>query len=500
MSPAPYPRVASLKSAEAFRAHLDRSGIPIAFDDELAPAGESPLGEVLDLPRVRVGNRFCILPMEGWDGTRDGEPSDLTRRRWRNFGISGAKLMWGGEAVAVRRDGRANPHQLLMNARTQPAIAALREELVAAHRDRFGPNADGDLYVGLQLTHSGRYARPEVYDRPAPIAACPNPILDRRFPGGVRVFEDEELDRLVDDFVAAARLARDAGFSFVDVKACHGYLGHELLGARTGADPTAAPSRTARASCGGSSTRSAPMSPGSRSRSASRSSTRPRTASARPIRSASPSPCPPPRPAALGAVHGSGAGFPRSAQLLPGFGLLHSDADMDAALDDARAVLRLLESMGVAWICVTAGSPYYNPHVQRPAIFPPLDGYEPPEDPLRGVWRQIEATAMLKRDFPNLVFVGSAYSYLQEWLPHVGQHNVREGLCDFVGLGRIALSYPGLPADVLSGAPLKRALFCRTFSDCTTGPRMGLVSGCYPLDTFYAARPEAIQVRNGRIR
>jgi hypothetical protein len=97
-----------------------------------------------------------------------------------------------------------------------------------------------------------------------------------------------------------------------------------------------------------------------------------------------------------------------------------------------------------------------------------------------------------------MALVGSAYSYLQEWLPHVGQHNVREGFCDFVGLGRIALSYPDLPADLLSGAPLKRARFCRTFSDCTTGPRLGLVSGCYPLDRFYAGRPEAIQIRDLR--
>jgi 2,4-dienoyl-CoA reductase-like NADH-dependent reductase (Old Yellow Enzyme family) len=183
----------------------------------------------------------------------------------------------------------------------------------------------------------------------------------------------------------------------------------------------------------------------------------------------------------------------------PGFGMLGSDADIDAALEDARAVLRMLEGVGVRWICVTAGSPYYNPHVQRPALFPPLDGYEPPEDPLRGVWRQIAATAMLKRDFPNLVFVGSAYSYLQEWLPHVAQRNVREKQCDCVGLGRIALSYPDLPADILSGAALKRAAFCRTFSDCTTGPRIGLVSGCYPLDPFYAQRPEAIQIRDRRV-
>jgi 2,4-dienoyl-CoA reductase-like NADH-dependent reductase (Old Yellow Enzyme family) len=183
---------------------------------------------------------------------------------------------------------------------------------------------------------------------------------------------------------------------------------------------------------------------------------------------------------------------------LPGFGVLEGDDLIDRALDDARAVLKMLEALGVRWICVSAGSPYYNPHVQRPALFPPLDGYEPPEDPLRGVWRQIEATAILKREFPRMVFVGSAYSYLQEWLPHVAQHNVREGLCDFVGLGRIALSYPDLPADVFAGLPLKRASFCRTFSDCTTGPRLGLVSGCYPLDSFYAARPEAIQVRDVR--
>jgi NADPH2 dehydrogenase len=178
--------------------------------------------------------------------------------------------------------------------------------------------------------------------------------------------------------------------------------------------------------------------------------------------------------------------------------VVSQDDELDAALDDARAVLRMLDSLGVRWICVTAGSPYYNPHVQRPALFPPLDGYEPPEDPLRGVWRQIQATAILKRDFPQMAFVGSAYSYLQEWLPHVAQHCVREGLCDLVGLGRIALSYPDLPADLLAGAALKRHAFCRTFSDCTTGPRMGLVSGCYPLDPFYAGRPEAVQIRTVR--
>ena len=475
--------MASLKTADALRTHLERSGIPLAFDETLVPPERSPLARAIEVNGVRVGNRFCVLPMEGWDGTRDGEPSDLTRRRWRHFGSSGAKLMWGGEAVAVRHDGRANPNQLMMSPRTVGAIASLREELVAAHRERFGSNADADLYIGLQLTHSGRYARPDVYDRPAPLAACAHPLLDRRFAAGVRVLTDGELDALVDDFAAAARLARDAGFRFVDVKACHGYLGHELLGGRTRGGPYGGPleNRTrflqrviaaVRADGDGLEI-----------------GVRLSVFDTVPYRRRQRDHVGEPETTAVG---------PRALDGVPGFGLVASDEDLDAALDDARGVLRLLESLDVRWICVTAGSPYYNPHVQRPALFPPLDGYEPPEDPLRGVWRQIRAAAILKREFPRMVFVGSAYSYLQEWLPHVAQHNVREGLCDFVGLGRIVLSYPDLPADILRGAPLKRASFCRTFSDCTTGPRLGLASGCYPLDSFYAVRPEAARIRDVR--
>ena len=127
---------------------------------------------------------------------------------------------------------------------------------------------------------------------------------------------------------------------------------------------------------------------------------------------------------------------------------------MDEALGESRAFLRLLHGLGIRWACVSAGSPYYNPHLQRPALFPPSDGYLPPEDPLAGVARQIRATALLKKDFPDMVLVGSAYSYLQEWLPNVGQRVVREGQADFVGLGRMVLSYPEMPADVLAGRPL----------------------------------------------
>src|SRR6185312_15965480 len=160
------------------------------------------------------------------------------------------------------------------------------------------------------------------------------------------------------------------------------------------------------------------------------------------------------RPDATQSSNGKlGSGIPESHEaMIPyrwGFGVdaLHPT---ETDLTETIQFLALLEELGIRMVNITGGSPYYNPHIQRPALFPPIDGYQPPEDPLLGVARQIDATARLKAEFPGMVFVGSAYSYLQEWLPHVAQHSVRKGLTDFVGLGRVVLSYPELPADVLS--------------------------------------------------
>lgn len=473
MSEARYPRVAALRTPDAFERHLASAGIRLGFDRELATPAASPLAQPFEIDGVRVGNRFCVLPMEGWDGTLDGEPSDLTIRRWQNFGRSGAKLIWGGEAVAVRHDGRANPHQLTITPHTLPAIAALRKTLVDAHVERFGANADRNLYIGLQLTHSGRFSKPNRHERPEPMAGVANDVLDRRFTGQVRVLTDDEISRLTIDFVAAASLASEAGFDFVDVKHCHGYLGHELLGAheRPGRYGGTLENRTRfmRDVIDG-------------------------------IRTAAPRLAIAVRLSVFDLVphraSASGVGVPEvpAERYRHAFGLL-SDGDMPSALAEALSVIAMLKGRGVRWICVTAGSPYYCPHVQRPALFPPSDGYEPPEDPLHGVARQIDATARLKAAFPTMAVVGSGYTYLQEWLPNVAQFNVRKGLADFVGLGRMMLAYPDLAADVLSGAPLKRKSFCRTFSDCTTGPRMGLVSGCFPLDPFYLNHPDGARLR-----
>src|SRR5215475_9703 len=121
-----YLHLGSVHSVEAFQSHLRDYNISIPCDAEMIEGANSPLGKPIEFNGRRIGNRFAIHPMEGWDGTVDGRPTDLTERRWRNFGRSGAKLIWGGEAVAIRHDGRANPNQLLINDHTRDDLARLR--------------------------------------------------------------------------------------------------------------------------------------------------------------------------------------------------------------------------------------------------------------------------------------------------------------------------------------------------------------------------------------
>jgi len=462
----PIVKMRSLKTADALRGRLDELGLDLAFDPEVESGSRAPLARPLQVGQHRVGNRFAVLPMEGWDATRDGRPTELVRRRWRRFGAGGAKLIWGGEAVSVCREGRANPHQLLLCEETAEEIASLRGELVAAHERAH--DSSEDLLVGLQLTHSGRFARPE--GDPRPRIAYRHPQLDARVgvDSDASLLRDDELDELVETFVQAAGLAAQAGFDFVDLKHCHGYLGHELLSAvdRPGryGGSLAGRAQFARGVVAGIRARSPELGVGVRLS----------AFDFAPFRAGE-----------------NGTGVPEQLEGADrAFAFGGSPDGLGIDLTEPSAFLELLEEMGVGLICVTAGSPYYNPHIQRPAFYPPSDGYGSPEDPLVGVARLIRAAGELKRRHPALVFVGSGYSYLQEWLPHVAQRTVRDGLVDLVGIGRMALSYPELPADVLAGRPLDPRRICRTFSDCTTAPRAGLVSGCYPLDDRYRSHPD----------
>ncbi|MEZ6133739.1 MAG: NADH:flavin oxidoreductase [Pirellulaceae bacterium] len=477
-----YPKVAQIRSVTALHARLDELGWTIPCDEQLlsADAG-SPLAQPLKFGQMVIGNRWCIHPMEGWDANRDGSPSELTLRRWRRFGESGAKLIWGGEAAAVQPQGRANPNQTLATPANEVGLRTLLSVLRDEHLQQYG--TCDDLVVGLQLTHSGRFCKPNDHSRWEPRIAFHHPLLDAKFnisaDNQAVVLSDAELDSLADDYLVAAKLAHRIGFQFVDVKACHGYLLHELLSART------RPGKYGGDLAG-------------------------RSHLLRSVIERIRHECPGLEvgvrlsvfdmlPFQPGADCGEPASWESGRDYDYGFGVNPANP-LQIDLGEPIELISMLQQAGVAMVNLTCGSPYYNPHIQRPAIFPPSDGYQPPEDPLVGVARHIQAVATVKQAFPQLPIVGSGYTYLQEFLPLVAQAAVRMGMVDSVGLGRMVLSYPTLPRDSLAGIAPVRKLVCRTFSDCTTGPRKGLVSGCYPLDQHYKSRPEREQLQAMKIR
>ncbi len=472
MSSLPILRLGSVKEVARFKQHLASLALEIPCDTDIITGPESPLRRPIVREKLRIGNRIAVQPMEGWDGTTDGYPSESTFRRWQHFGRSGAKLIWGGEAVAVSHEGRANPNQLLAADHTIASLARLRAVLVAEHVKATG-SEDG-LVIGLQLTHSGRFSRPNAHNRNEPRILYRHPLLDRRLqlPPDYPILTDADIARIVEDFHRASAIAWKLGFDFVDIKHCHGYLGHEFLSAHTreGNYGGSFENRTRflREVVQGIRSIAPGLHIGVR---LSAADTVPFTAD--------------PQRATSGKA---GPGVPADvSNLIPyrwGFGVNATTPTKEDLAEPIR-FLTLLEQLGVHLVNLTAGSPYYNPHIQRPALYPPSDGYQPPEDPLAGVARQMQMTRQLKQRFPNLIIVGSAYSYLQDFLPYVAQAAIREGWTDCVGIGRIVLSYPEFLWDASEGKPIQHKRICRTFSDCTTAPRNGLPSGCYPLDPYY---------------
>ena len=462
------------RTPDAFRAHIASLGLDFDCDATLTQGG--PLAQPLRVAGRTLDNRFCAHPMEGWDGTEHGAPTELTLRRWRRFGRSGAALVWGGEAFAVREDGKANPRQLCLHADSERDLAQLLDELREGRKE-VGLDPDSAL-VGLQLTHSGRFSRPQGPF--APKIAQRHAILEQRYPlpAETEPLTDGELEAIGERYVEAAIVAQRAGFAFVDVKACHGYLLHEVLACKT-----------RNGSYGGPTVRE-------RMRLFERI--------VRAIQSACPSLAIGVRLSAadLGAFHKDPATGRGVRTELAGFDTARhtfnwiEDADAQQLdLSESTEFFTRCSELGIELGNVTLGSPYWNPHLQRPAAYPPSDGYMPPDDPLRFVATHLRATRQLAHAVPKVAFAGTGYTYLQEWLPHTAQWAVARGDAAFCGLGRMLLSYPELPHDMLAGRPMQTKMLCRTFSDCTTAPRNGMVSGCFPLDPHYKAMPEAERLK-----
>lgn len=451
------------KSIDDLRADIEQRELDVPLSTDF-----TPLAGPISIGPLRAGNRLVIHPMEGCDGTLDGHPDELTYRRYERFGAGGAKLIWG-EATAVVEEGRANPRQLWLHEGTAASFAQMLEGCRRAHRETFG--SDDDLVVGLQLTHSGRYC----YRRP--LLAFHDPLLDplivadretgKTVDATYPLLDDDALRRIEDDYVAAARLAFRVGFDFVDLKQCHRYLLSELLAAKTRPGPY-----------GGS--------------------FEDRTRLVRNV---------------IERIHGEVPGAVVCTRIsaydgipfwpdpetkigrpvayeLPvrsAFGVSENDPFAED-LEEPKRLVALLQNLGVPLVNISMGNPYANPHVVRPADYPPVDGYEAPEHPLEGVARHFRIAGEIQKAFPEMVVVGGGYSWLQGFVGHAAAANVGAGKVQMVGVGRAALPYPDFARAILEGGNFDARRVCRTFSYCTAlmrakhNPLGQFATGCPPFD------------------
>lgn len=434
----------------ADRAVLEREvcdlDLPIRFEPDIRMSlTPLPIG-----PR-KAGNRFVIHPMEGCDGTLGGAPDELTFRRWARFGGGGAKLLWG-EAVAIDPDARANTRQLLLSEENLPAL----ERMIALARSEHG--AASDFLVGLQLTHSGRWSYP------TPLVMFHDPALRNNG----RIITDDELDRLQDLYVHATLRARDIGVDFIDIKQCHRYLLSEMLAAKT------RPGKY-----GGSLE--------NRTRFVREVLVRLRTEAPDLI---------------LGSRMNFFDGVPYRKNPATGIGEpLPGATENYLGVDEAVAALRVFRDAGLQLVNVTAGCPYFNPHVGRPADKEPPDGYGAPEAGLAGVARHFRLAEAAQRACPDLPVVGTGYSYLRQYAVEAGEANLRDGRVSLVGMGRGAIAYPDFARDVR----MDKKKVCITVSYCTTlmrakGNELGqYAAGCAPRDPVYAKLLQEIQKREKRL-
>ena len=387
----------------------------------------------------------------------------------------------------MRHDGRANPHQLLITDATWEHVARLREALRRGAR-RALRQRRGRRPRGRPAAHAlGPLLAPERLGPPGAAVRLPPPAARRAFP--------------------ARRPGADATRSSTGwwTTSCARRCWRSAPASTSWTSSTA--TATSATSCWRRATRERPLRRQPREPHALRCARSSRASGPRRRGCASACACRPStcRPFRKGAT---GRGVPEREprrlrlRLRPA-----STGDMDEALGRCtRAARAAARDSASRWMCITAGSPYYNPHVQRPALFPPSDGYLPPEDPLRrrGAPDRRDRARSRPRS-PTWCFVGSAYSYLQEWLPNVGAGAwSRDGAR---GLRRTRPHGALVPraAGRRAGRPAARpqAGICRTFSDCTTAPRNGAAVRLLPArsrSTPTVRRPRELKAVKAELR
>jgi 2,4-dienoyl-CoA reductase-like NADH-dependent reductase (Old Yellow Enzyme family) len=435
---APHERFA-FRGSDKLLAKAGDLGLDIPFSND-----PSSLFEPADMAGRTIPNRLAVLPMECADAGPDGTPSDWTFRRYEKYAAGGSGLIWV-EATAVRRDGLSNPRQLMLTDETEDAFRKLVGRMRNAAAEKWGPGHMPLLI--LQLTHSGRFAKPE--GKPEPFIVHRSAVLDplHGLAADYPVLTDEALGEIQDDFVNAADLAASAGFDAVDLKACHGYLVSELLASFT---------RT-----------------GSRYGGTFENRSRFLIETVRRIKQEVPRLLVTCRLSAADMVP-----FPY------GFGM-DPNRPKRPNLGETKKLVSGLEKEGVRFLALSLGVPAWKAHFGRPFDKPVPGGNIPDEHPLESVARHLHFAAEIQRSSPGVAVVGAGYSWLRSFFPNVGAAVIRMGGAALIGQGRGALAYPDFPKDLAEKGRLSARKVCTTCSLCSHLLRQQKRVGCVVRDSEY---------------
>ncbi len=402
-------------------------GLGIGFDENL-----EILGKPVTIGHLSCANRFAVLPMEGCDSNTDGSPSPLVRERYLKYAEGGFGLIWF-EANAIVPEGRANELQMMLTASNVSKFRDLVRDV-----DELSMKKHGFKPIKiLQLTHSGRYCRPEGH-LSRPLVPQHDPFLDK---GNEVIVSDEYLDSLVERYVISAMLAREAGFDGVDIKACHRYLVSELLA-----------SHTREGRYGGSF----------------ENRSRLLLSAIRAVKKA------------LGDDFIVASRFNVfDAHPYPyGFGCDKEDMWKFDPSEPERLVREMVNA-GVGLLSNSGGNPYYiYPQVTRPFDKSSYGIPVPEEHPLESVDRLFHLTEVVQKAAGDVPVIGNGYSWLRNFLPNAAAANIRAGRCTLVGLGRESFAYPNAPADVLEKGAMDPKKCCITCSLCTQIMRDHGTTGC----------------------
>ncbi len=421
-------------------ADIEKFNLDIPFSHDLAP-----LREKIELNGKTIGNRLAIHPMEGCDSTPDGAPGKLTTRRYMRYTKGKAGLIWF-EATAINEKGRANDQQLFLNERTVGDFSLLINRM----REEADEGGTPSPYLVLQLSHAGRFGDHKII-------AIHDEKLDKlaKVEPSCPVISDRELEELESTYVNVARLAKQAGFDAVDVKSCHRYLLSELLGAREREDKF-----------GGSYE--------NRTRLIKEVVTKIKRE--------------------VGIEVAIRLNISDFLEYPIGWGV-NEKGEVD--LSEPLKLVGELRDMGVRLINVTAGSPYINAYISRPA-----DGearkYTPPEYPLLGVERLIKLSREVQENFKDITVVATGLSWLREFAPYVASGMVEKGYAKIAGFGRMAFAYPDFAKDILHNKGMDKRKVCITCIRCAELKAHRKITGCVIRDSEIYLKPyRDIEKREG---